>query len=103
MTIHLSKDQESFIHDAVRAGLYASEDAVVADALERLKKSIVAARKAGKKAKGAKTVAQKEKPLTLAEIHQQMLASGLMTQLPDSAADYDDPDEHGAQTRIAGI
>jgi len=38
MTIHLSKDQERFIHDAVRAGLYASEDAVVSDALERLRR-----------------------------------------------------------------
>jgi Arc/MetJ-type ribon-helix-helix transcriptional regulator len=92
MTIHLSKDQEKFVHDAVRAGLYANEDAVVTDALERLKNSMVApARKAGMKAKRAKTVTQKKKTLTLAEIHQQMLASGLMTQLPHSAADYDDP------------
>ncbi len=40
MTIRLSKDQERFIHEAVRAGLYASEDAVVSDALERLKQTM---------------------------------------------------------------
>jgi Arc/MetJ-type ribon-helix-helix transcriptional regulator len=31
MTIHLSKDLERFVHDAVRAGLYSSEDAVIRD------------------------------------------------------------------------
>ena len=33
MTIHLSKDLEQFVHDAVRAGLYAREDDVIRDAL----------------------------------------------------------------------
>jgi putative addiction module CopG family antidote len=39
MTIHLSKDLEQFVHDAVRAGRYASEDDVIHDALSRLKQS----------------------------------------------------------------
>ena len=37
MTIRLSKDLEQFVHDVVRAGRYASQDAVLADALERLR------------------------------------------------------------------
>lgn len=37
MTIHLSKELEQFIHDAVRAGRYATEDDVVRDALDRLR------------------------------------------------------------------
>jgi Arc/MetJ-type ribon-helix-helix transcriptional regulator len=93
MTIHLSKDQERFVHDAVRAGLYTSEDAVVRDALDRLRQTIPTPVKAARKAaKRTRAVPQKKK-LTIAEIHQQMLASGLMTQLPDTAADFDDPDD----------
>jgi Arc/MetJ-type ribon-helix-helix transcriptional regulator len=33
MTVYLSKDSEQFVHDAVRAGRYASEADVLADAL----------------------------------------------------------------------
>ena len=40
MTIHLSKDQQKFVHEAVRAGIYASEDAVVSDALDRLRQAM---------------------------------------------------------------
>ena len=40
MTIRYSKDQERFVHEAVRAGLYTSEDAVVRDALDRLRQTI---------------------------------------------------------------
>jgi len=40
MTIHLSKELEQFIHDAVRAGLYAREDDVIRDALTRLKQAL---------------------------------------------------------------
>jgi putative addiction module CopG family antidote len=38
MTIHLSEELERFIQDAVRSGRYASEDEVVRDALDRLRK-----------------------------------------------------------------
>jgi hypothetical protein len=34
-----------------------------------------------------------KKPLTIEELHQQMMAEGLITQLPDTAADFDDPDD----------
>jgi putative addiction module CopG family antidote len=49
MTIHLSKDLEKFVHDAVRDGLYAREDDVIRDALLRLKQTMP-----GKKTKRAK-------------------------------------------------
>jgi putative addiction module CopG family antidote len=52
MTIHLSKDLERFVQDAVRAGLYAREDDVIRDALTRLKQSMPEA--THKPAKGAK-------------------------------------------------
>jgi Arc/MetJ-type ribon-helix-helix transcriptional regulator len=37
MTIQLPKELEAFVHDAVRAGRYTSEAAVISDALERLR------------------------------------------------------------------
>jgi putative addiction module CopG family antidote len=37
MTIRLSEELERFVHEAVRAGRYASEDDVINDALERLR------------------------------------------------------------------
>ena len=40
MTIHLSKDLERFVHDAVRGGHYAREDDVIRDALIRLKQAM---------------------------------------------------------------
>jgi len=101
MTIHLSKDQERFIHNAVRAGLYASEDAVVSDALKRLQETLPkSARTPGKKPKRSKADLQKpNKQLTRAEFDQQLLAIGLMTQLPDTDADYDDPDDEPVPIR----
>ena len=91
MTIHLSKDLEQIVHDAVRAGFYAREDDVIRDALTRLKQSLSeAAQSPGKSAKAA---LPEKQPLTEAEVLQQMMDSGLITQLPDTAADFDDPDD----------
>jgi Arc/MetJ-type ribon-helix-helix transcriptional regulator len=101
MTIQLSKEQERFIHDAVRAGLYPSEDAVISDALARLQQTLPkSARTSGKKPKRGKAVSQTpKKPLTRAEFDQHLLAIGLMTQLPDTGADYDDPDDEPVPIR----
>lgn len=94
MIINLPKDLEQFVHDAVRAGRYAREDDVIRDALARLKQSMPEdTAMTGKSTKRAKPVQQSEKPLTVEELHQQMLASGLISQLPDTDADYDDPDD----------
>ena len=61
MTIHLSKDLERFIHDAVRAGLYPSEADVISDALIRLKETMPKATGTpAKKAKSAACPAEKE-------------------------------------------
>ena len=38
MTIRLPEELERFVHEAVRAGRYATEDDVVSDALERLRR-----------------------------------------------------------------
>jgi Arc/MetJ-type ribon-helix-helix transcriptional regulator len=40
MAIHLSKDLEQFIQDAVTMGLYAREDDVICDAVTRLKQAM---------------------------------------------------------------
>jgi Arc/MetJ-type ribon-helix-helix transcriptional regulator len=96
MTIHLSKDLEQIVHDAVRAGFYAREDDVIRDALTRLQQTMLKpARTSGKPlAKRTKVTPQKpKKPLTRAEFDQHLLNIGLMTQLPDTDADYDDPDD----------
>jgi Arc/MetJ-type ribon-helix-helix transcriptional regulator len=95
VTIHLSKEQERFVHDAVRAGLYASEDAVVNDALDRLRQTMPRnAKTPVRMAKTTKAAPQKpKKPMTEAEFDQHLLAIGLLSQLPDSDADFDDPDD----------
>ena len=96
MTIHLSKDLERFIHNAVQASHYASEDDVVNDALARLRQDmpedVVTPHRRTKRAKPAKPAKQK-KPLTKEEFHRHLVEIGLMSQLPDTDADYDDPDD----------
>jgi Arc/MetJ-type ribon-helix-helix transcriptional regulator len=94
MTLHLPKDLEQFVHDAVRAGRYAREDDVIRDALIRLRQATPEdVAKSGQGTKRAKPVLPKKKPLTEAELQQHMLEIGLMTQLPDTGADFDDPDD----------
>ncbi len=80
MIIHLSKDLERIIHNAVRTGLYAREDDVIRDALTRLKESLPKNTKPpSKKARNAKTVPQKpKKPLSPDELNKRLLASGLV-------------------------
>src|SRR3954451_22979531 len=96
MTIHLSEDLERFIHNAVRAGRYASEDDVIRDALTRLQQAMPGVlpplARRGKRAKAA-APAKPRTPLTVAELHQKLLAEGRISRLPDTAADYDDPDD----------
>src|SRR5438128_2119741 len=100
MTIHLPKDLERFVHEAVRAGRYAREDDVIRDALLRLQQAMpgdgAPARQSPKRAKPAKP---KKKPLTAAEFDQHLLNLGLMSQLPDTDADFDDPDDQPIDIR----
>jgi hypothetical protein len=84
------------VHDAVKAGLYASEDAVVSDALTKLKETLPRNTEpfAKKKAKSSKTSLQSsKKPMTEAEFNQHLLNIGLMSQLPNTDADFDDLDD----------
>jgi Arc/MetJ-type ribon-helix-helix transcriptional regulator len=71
MTIHLSKDQERFVHEAIRAGLYASESDLLADALERLRSQV--------------PLPVRDSPGNEDEFKQQLLRSGLMASLPTPA------------------
>ena len=87
MTIHLSKELERFVHDAVRSGRYAHEDDVVRDALIRLKQAMPE----GTPSSGESV--QPKQPLTEADVLQHMLDIGFITQRPDTAADFDDPDD----------
>jgi Arc/MetJ-type ribon-helix-helix transcriptional regulator len=105
MTITLSKDLEKIVNNAVRAGFYAREDDVIRDALTRLEQTMPKPARAasGRKAKNPKAAPQQhEKPITIAEIHQQMLASGLISQLPDPAQDIDDDDPDDLPVPIKG-
>jgi putative addiction module CopG family antidote len=93
MTIHLPEDLERFVHDAVRAGRYAREDDVIRDALLRLKQAMPdGAATSHVNAKRAKST-RKKKPLTKDEFHRHLIEIGLMSQLPDTEADFDDPDD----------
>jgi hypothetical protein len=52
------------------------------------------ARTSGKGARRTKTSPQPAKePMTKDEFHRHLIELGLMSQLPDTAADYDDPDD----------
>jgi Arc/MetJ-type ribon-helix-helix transcriptional regulator len=95
MTIHLSKDLEQIVHNAVLAGLYAREDDVIRDALTRLERTLPKpAKTSGKKAKRTQTAPpQPTKSLTRVEFDQHLLATGRLSQLPDTEADFDDPDD----------
>ncbi len=76
MTIHLPEDLESSVRSLVRGGRYASVDEAMADAARLL-------------------LGQQppKKPMTENELLQHMLETGLMSQLPDTDADFDDPDD----------
>ena len=95
MTINLSGDLEQIVHDAVRAGLYAREDDVIRDALTRLQQTMPKpALTSDKGAKRTKRAPKKpKKALSRAEFDQHLLAIGLLSQLPDTDADFDDPDD----------
>jgi Arc/MetJ-type ribon-helix-helix transcriptional regulator len=77
MTIRLPADLESSVHALVQGGRFASLDDAMAEAARLL----------------LRQQAPSKKPLTEAEFDQQLLDLGLMSQLPDTDADFDDPDD----------
>jgi putative addiction module CopG family antidote len=71
MTIHLPTELERFVHDQVLAGRYRSEDDVIRDALEQLRRH-------------APTPANSPR-MTEAEFKQHLLKSGRIASLPTPA------------------
>ena len=55
-----------------------------------------------KNAKRAKPVRPQKKPLSIEELHRQMMARGLITRLPDPALDIDDDDPDDQPVLIEG-
>jgi Arc/MetJ-type ribon-helix-helix transcriptional regulator len=76
MTIQLPPDLENSVLSLVRGGLFVSVDDAMAEAARLLLRQQPAG-----------------KPLTEDEFDQHLLALGLMSQLPNTAADFDDPDD----------
>lgn len=77
MTIHLSEDLENSIQALVNGGQYASVDEAMNEAARLLLKEHPVAKK----------------PVSKDAFHQHLIDIGLMSQLPDTEADYDDPDD----------
>jgi putative addiction module CopG family antidote len=93
MTTHLPEDLERFVHEAVRAGRYSNEDEVIRVALTRLREAMLGDGSLSGDSTERANPAKQKKPLTRAEFDQYLLDIGLMTQLPDTEADFDDPDD----------
>ena len=93
MTIQLPKDVESSIEAAVHGGHFTSADDAVAAAWRVFEQTKLGRVPAGKKTKRAKPAQETKKPLTEEEFLKHLVEIGLVTQLPDTAADFDDPDD----------
>ena len=94
MTIHLSKDLQKIVHDAMSAGLYDREDDVVRDALLRLRRDLPESLTSPAQGPGrVEATPDDESPLTPDELNRRLLAAGLVARLPDPAEDLDDDDE----------
>ncbi len=88
MTNHLPEKLESSILAVVHGGQFASVDDAMAEAARLLLRQC-------KRATPAKA-------LTEDDLDRQMLADGLLTQLPNTAQDSDDEDEDEAPVTIKG-
>ena len=76
MQIHLPNELESSLQALVQGGRYASVHEAMADAARLLLRQQPV-----------------KNPMTEQELLRHMLETGLMSQLPDTAADFDDPDD----------
>jgi Arc/MetJ-type ribon-helix-helix transcriptional regulator len=90
MTIHLPKDVESSINAEVMRGNFATTDDALAAVWRAFKQTKLGRKQAGKNLSAPTT---QKKLLTEAEALQRMLASGLITQLPNPDEDIDDADD----------
>ncbi len=78
MKIHLPKDLEGGIRATVLSGAFASEDEVIAEAVRQFLR---------------KQIPISKTPMTEEDLQRHMLEIGLLTQLPDTSADFDDPND----------
>jgi hypothetical protein len=92
MEIHLPPDLEGSLIERVRIGMFPSLDAAITRAAHLLLETI---EQAPSTEPGARTDATEmaQEALTIDELHRKLLAEGRISRLPDTAADYDDPDD----------
>lgn len=94
MTIQLPPEIEHLLIAKVESGLFPSiEDAMTKAAyllLEQIEQAKVS--KTSARTKDRKIV-EPTQPMSLEELHQRMIASGKIARLPDTAADFDDPED----------
>lgn len=83
MTIQLPEDLERSVRSLVERGQFATVDDAMAEAARLL----------------IRQSPPSKKPMTPAELDQHLLAIGLMSQLPDTEADFDDPDDQPIEIR----
>jgi Arc/MetJ-type ribon-helix-helix transcriptional regulator len=81
MTINVSKDVEISINAAVQSGRFPSVDDAVTAAWLAFNQQ------------PSPRQGQPAKATALDELHRQMLADGVISQLPDTANDFDDEDD----------
>jgi putative addiction module CopG family antidote len=93
MSISLPKDLEQFVNDVVRTGRYARKADVIRDALTRLKEAMPEESAAPERRTGRAKAVQPKKPRSKEEFHRRLIKMGLMSHLPDTAADFEDPDD----------
>src|SRR4051794_14768561 len=108
MTIHVSKDVENAINAAVRRGQFSSAGEMIETLVREYDQSSQpqsgvatrreapgprAAKPSSPGANRPKVAAGDNTPHTESEALQHMLEIGLITGLPDTDADFDDPDD----------
>lgn len=77
MTIHLPSNLEQSVQALVNVGRFASVDDAMAEAARLLLKQVPPTRD----------------PVNKEAFHRRLIAKGMMSELPDTASDYDDPDD----------
>lgn len=105
MTIHVSKEVETAIKAAVQSGRFASADEMitrlVSEDAER-SQAPKQTRRSATRTRRAKPTDSPKRTMTKAEFHQQLMADGLITRLPDPAQDIDDDDPEDQPIVIKG-
>lgn len=77
MTIHLPSNLEQSVQALVNGGRFASVDDAMAEAARLL----------------LKQMPPSPAPVNKEAFHRRLIAKGMMSELPDTASDYDDPDD----------